>query len=370
MVTIDRYGAAPIDSQIGGDELTSIGAEPVIARAAAFGAPRVDGVNRIITDWLRARGRSEPALGAPVCVPLRSRGAKRGASIGHRFQPVRQTVVMAVAGDSTRAPRRDVAALFAAYLAGDSLAVIGKREGVSGERIRQLFRAAGYPTLATSHTNRQRSQERRAELEAPVVDAYRRLESITEVAKQLGISVGLATSVLAEAGIETGRRRSQPTTLLRPKVTATFCTDVLSEAARREGGTISEKRYQAMLRAGASTDGQAWPWPSTILARLGAKTWNEAVVIAGVPECAPGAGSRGVGDDDLTSLAVELEGTLGRLPAPGEFGKAAKAAGLPGLQSVERRFGSWDSFVATVRAALDSGASGFETTSASDQNRP
>ena len=308
--------------------------------------------------------------GAAVGVPRPSRVTRRGTSIGHQFHPVRQTVEMKVEGDRSRAPKRDVAALFAAYLAGDSLAVIGEREGVSGERIRQLFRAAGYPMLATAHTNRQRSQERRVELQAPVVDAYRRFESITEVAKQLGISVVLAKSVLTEAGIETGRRRSRPTTPLRPKVTAMFCTEVLREAAHRGGGTISEKRYQAMLRAGASTEGLAWPWPSTILARLGAKTWNEAVVIAGVPECASGAGSRGVGDDDLTALVVGLKGTLGRLPAPGEFGKAAKDAGLPGIQSVKRRFGSWGSFIATVPTALDSGASGFNTASASGQDRP
>ncbi len=260
---------------------------------------------------------------------------------------------MAVDGDRTRAPERDVAALFAAYLTGDSLAVIGEREGVSGERIRQLFRAAGYPTLASAHTNRQRSQDRRAELQAPVVDAYRRLESITEVAKQLGISVALATSVLAEAGIETGRRRSRSTAPLRPKVTAKFCADVLTEAARRGGGTISEKRYQAMLRAGASTDGQAWPWPSTVLARLGATTWNQALAKAGVPQCAPGPGSRGVDDQELVTLLADLRAALGRLPSASEFGKSAGIAGLPGIQSVKRRFGSWDSFVAALSPALD-----------------
>jgi Homing endonuclease associated repeat len=276
---------------------------------------------------------------------------------------------MTVGTNRTRAPKRDVAALFAAYLAGDSLAVIGEREGVSGERIRQLFRAAGYPTLVNVHTNGQQSQQRRAELRVPVVEAYRALESITKVAEQLGISVGLATAVLAEAGVETGRNHARPTTPLRTKVTAQFCVDVLTEAARRGGGSISEKRYQALLRAGASTDGQPWPWPSTVLSRLGARTWNEALAVAGVPECAPGAGSRGVGDDELVTLAADLRGALGRLPTPGEFGRAAKDAGLPGIQSVKRRFGSWESFLATVPTALDSGANVLESTSKSDQDR-
>jgi|SRR5450759_4166900 len=275
---------------------------------------------------------------------------------------MRKTVDMAVGGNRTRASQRDVAALFATCLAGDSLAVIGEREGVSGERIRQLFRAAGYPTLASAHTNRQRSHQRRAELEGPVVDAYRRLESITEVAKQLGISVALATSVLAEAGIETGRNHSRPTTPLRPKVTAQFCVEVLAEAVRRGGGSISEKRYQAMLRAGASTDGQPWPWPSTLLSRLGVRTWNEALAIAGVPQCAPGAGSRGVGDDELFTLVIDLRGALGQLPTPGEFGRAARDAGLPGIQRVKRRFGSWESFIAAVPTASGSRPSDMGST--------
>ncbi len=102
--------------------------------------------------------------------------------------------------DRKRVGERDVAALFAAYLAGDSLAVIGAREGVTGERIRQLFRAAGFPALASAHTGRQRSHQRRAQLRAPVVEAYGRLGSIAGVARQLGVSEGLVKSVLAEAG--------------------------------------------------------------------------------------------------------------------------------------------------------------------------
>ena len=74
-----------------------------------------------------------------------------------------------------------------------------------------------------------------------MVEAYRRLESITEVAKELGISVGVTTVVLAEAGVETGRNHSRPTTPLRPKVTAQFCVKVLTEAVRG-GGSLSEKR--------------------------------------------------------------------------------------------------------------------------------
>jgi hypothetical protein len=48
---------------------------------------------------------------------------------------------------------------------------------------------------------------------------------------------------------------------------------------------------------------------------------------------------------------VDQRRALGRLPTPGEFGKAAKDAGLSGVQSAKRRFGSWESFLAAIPVA-------------------
>jgi Homing endonuclease associated repeat len=123
-----------------------------------------------------------------------------------------------------------------------------------------------------------------------------------------------------------------------------------------------------MLRAGASTDGQPWPWPNTVLSRLEARTWNQALTVAGLPVCAPRAGSRGVGDDQLVALVVDLQGTLGREPTPGEFGKEAGEAVLPGIQSVKCRFGSWESFLANAPMASNSGSAGLGTSTESDRD--
>jgi hypothetical protein len=274
---------------------------------------------------------------------------------------------MAVDSDRTRAPTRDVAPLFAAYLAGDSLAVIGERKGVSGERIRQLFRAAGYPTLASAHTNRQRSQERRAELQAPVVDAYRRLESNAEVAKLLGISVGLATSVPAKAGIEAG---APPISIHRPTATRGD-RHVLHRRAHRSCPQRGRNHLREAIPGDAPGRGVNRR-PSMVMAevRPGAKTWDEALTMAGVPPCAPGAGSRGVENQELATLLVDLRKALGRLPTASEFAKAASSAGLPGIQSVKRRFGSWDSFVADLPPAADTGSVASVPTPISAEDRP
>lgn len=244
-----------------------------------------------------------------------------------------------------RTAGRDVAAMFAAYVGGDSLAKIGQREGISGERVRQLFRAAGYPPLPSAHTNRQRSQERRARLREPLIVAFRELHSVSASAKAVGCSVGLATDILLEAGEETGVNRAWVASRSKPRVTSEFCIEALRDAARQCGGRLSEKRYSALIRDGASIQGRAWPWPSTVLRQLGVSRWNEALERAGIPPCSQGSGPRGVPDEALLSLAGELQCNLGRPPTPSEYGTAAKERELPGVQSASRRFGSWIGFI-------------------------
>lgn len=241
--------------------------------------------------------------------------------------------------------RRDVDALFAAYLAGDSLSEIGSREGISGERVRQLFRAAGFPRLDSAHTNRQRSQQRRAALREPLITAFRSHHSVAVAATVVGCSVGLASDILVQAGEETDVNRAWVAARSKPTVTAEFCIAALREAADRCEGRLTESRYQAFIRSGASTDGQAWPWPSTILRRLGVARWNESLDRAGVPHSALGSGPRGCPDQSLLQLAADLQRELGRPPTPNEYSAAAKAGGLPGAQSAIRRFRAWESFV-------------------------
>jgi hypothetical protein len=79
---------------------------------------------------------------------------------------------------------------------------------------------------------------------------------------------------------------------------------------------------------------------------------------------------KGVRDEELVTLVVDLRGALGRLPTPGEFGKTAKDAGLPGVQSIKRRFGSWESFIAAAPPASDSESRISEPTPKSGKSRP
>jgi len=114
------------------------------------------------------------------------------------------------------------------------------------------------PTSSSSH-----AANTRTEIQAPVVDAYRQLKSITEVANQLGISVVLTTSVLTEAGIETGWRYPRSTAPLRPKVTAAFCTDVFTDAARK--GVEPSRRRATRRCSGPGVN----RWPGLAMAECG-----------------------------------------------------------------------------------------------------
>jgi hypothetical protein len=131
-------------------------------------------------------------------------------------------------------------------------------------------------------------------------------------------------------------------------VTSAICIAAIQEAAQRNRGRISESDYQAMIRVGASAGGRSWPWPSTILARLRVRTWNEALSAADIPPCSQNSGTRGVPDAVLTRLATDLARQLGRSPTPSEFTNSAKVHKIPGVQSVKRRFGSWKAFIAAA----------------------
>ena len=91
--------------------------------------------------------------------------------------------------------------LAARFLPGPIVAITGSNGKTTTTSLTgEIMTAAGFPALASAHTGRQRSLQRRAQLRTPVVEAYGRLGSIAGVARQLGVSEGLVKSVLAEAG--------------------------------------------------------------------------------------------------------------------------------------------------------------------------
>ena len=152
----------------------------------------------------------------------------------------------------------DVERLFAEYIAGDSLAEIGRRESVSAEWIRQLFRNAGLPKVPEAHTMRQRSRGLRAELRGHVVSEFMTSGSVKAAAGKARCSVQLARAILAEEDIEVGQiyawKRNKGG---RPEFSAEFCREVLVDAACRCGGRVSLKQYTTMFQDGASRAGSA-----------------------------------------------------------------------------------------------------------------
>ena len=79
---------------------------------------------------------------------------------------------------------------------------LGRRESVSAEWIRQLFRAAGMPKIPEANTMRQRSRDLRADLREGVISAFMESGPVKEAASNCGCSVHLARAILAEERIE------------------------------------------------------------------------------------------------------------------------------------------------------------------------
>jgi hypothetical protein len=239
----------------------------------------------------------------------------------------------------------DVESMFAAYLGGDSLAEIGRRESVSAEWVRQLFRDAGFPAAAEAHTTRQRSRDRRADLRQPLLSSFTTSGSVRAAAEEAGCSERLASEILAAEGIEVGHAYAWMRNKSRPRMSAEFCRQVLADAARRCGGRVSLKQYTELFKGGATTAGKRWPAPNNLEHRMGVRTWNEALMAAGVPLVSAGPGVRGPSDADLITHLVQLGHQMGRPPSPKEWEEARQSNGMPGAQAVRHRFGTWAGFI-------------------------
>jgi hypothetical protein len=172
--------------------------------------------------------------------------------------------------------------------------------------------------------------------------------SVEKSASRAGCSVQVARAILGEEGIEVGQTYAWKRNTSRPRVSADFCQAVLVDAAKRCGGRITCNRYSAMFQDKASTNGKRWPAPNTLMHRLGVRTWNEALAVAGLPVVSPGPGVRGPSDAELVAFLVQLGKKFGRPPTPKEYEEAIRGSGMPRTPAVRHRFGTWAGFVAAA----------------------
>jgi hypothetical protein len=176
--------------------------------------------------------------------------------------------------------------MFAAYQGGATLAQTGRRFGLSGERVRQIFRGAGLPVRSpreardlrrTQQAERERAMVERlresGDLELAAQDFDVRPRRIREVAKRM------APELLAPLG------RTEPR-VARGYWTRAAIIDAIHEwtSTYGEPPRATDWRPATALRNGqperaARFSEGLWPHASTVLKRFG--RWNDAIYAAG-----------------------------------------------------------------------------------------
>jgi excisionase family DNA binding protein len=143
-------------------------------------------------DWLL-----RPEDVAAYKAKRRRSGRRFGAPCPHSARRV---------GEATRDDRADRdAAIARLYEAGQTMAVVGARFGISGERVRQVLVRRGVPTRPSSASLRGRRGATPAQ-QAEILGRRGRDETVTAIAAAVGLSWKVVAAVLRDAGVDTGDR--------------------------------------------------------------------------------------------------------------------------------------------------------------------
>ena len=176
--------------------------------------------------------------------------------------------------------------MFAAYQGGSTLAQTGQRFGLSGERVRQIFRSAGLPVRSPGEARelRRLQQEERehamverlreeGDIELVADEFSVRPRRIREVAKRMAPEL-LAPLGRAEPRVARGYWTREAIIDAIHSWTSMYgepprATDWRPATALRNGQPERAERFAQGL----------WPHASTVLKRFG--RWNDAIYAAG-----------------------------------------------------------------------------------------
>ncbi len=176
--------------------------------------------------------------------------------------------------------------MFAAYQAGSTLAQTGERFGLSGERVRQIFRAEGLPVRSPGQA-RELRRAQQSERERDMVERLRECGDFDVAADEFDVRPRRIREVVKRMAPEL----LGPLGRAEPRVARGYWTrEAIIEAIHAwtdeygEPPRATDWRPATALRNGqperAARFAQGlWPHASTVLKRFG--RWNEAIYAAG-----------------------------------------------------------------------------------------
>ena len=253
-------------------------------------------------------------------------------------------------GDVQRAARD--AAILVARAEGATLAEIGERFGLSGERVRQVLAAAG--KLDSQGARETRTARRRAAAAArweEVVDAWRSGAEASAVASDLGLARGDVDAVLrdhVQQSDRVARRRAKAVGRLgaaRRRHTEAELTAAVRLAVERTGALPTGKRYSEIAA------GDGLPSMSTLENRFG--SWSGALRAAGFTPARTGRPSYSSRWTEAACLEVarRVAAERGGLPSVREYEALARGrTDLPSAATLKKRFGSWSALALRLEA--------------------
>jgi len=231
-------------------------------------------------------------------------------------------------------PRR--AYLAALYERGLTNREIGRRLGVSKERVRQLLSRYQIPPAPLEE--RRYSYAIRGH-EDEVVTAFWHLRDDNAVAAQVGLQPRhvrrLIDASLPEADVLRRKRRRR-----RPRYRDEELIAALQEAAR---DLPSPMGYDAFNRwtAGRQRNGLPWPGPQVVSLRFGG--WRRALALAGLPVNGVGGRQATYDHQEVAEAVAAAWRDLGRPPSVAAYDTwRAGRAGLPSPATARRAAAGWD----------------------------
>lgn len=211
---------------------------------------------------------------------------------------------------------RRVEKMHALYRAGRSLRAVGEEFGISGERVRQLFRDNGLKTR-----NRRESQ-------TLLWERYEKKPAERKSSAQ-----------------------RKPSEWIEKKYNDEELLHTLRETSEAIGGILTTSAYNDFAKVQRFPDGRQWPSHQTHFQRFG--SWREALLTAGLAANPSSAisGQRIFGKGQCIDAVRHAQRELDEVPTLNQYEALARRSNgaLPSAATIRNRCGSWSKAVELAR---------------------
>lgn len=222
------------------------------------------------------------------------------------------------------------------YADGATLEEVGRRYGMTRERVRQVFRAAGLPNISLADRRRREIQRRTDE----ILRAFDELKDLRAVAKSLDMPIAVVEEVLRRE-LPAGRLRKP--TKHGKKYSDEELVWMLREVSSELGGVLSKDAFEACARGRRLQDGRPWPTAQTHMLRFG--SWRRSLEAAGLRAnpSSPISGQVLFDEPQCIDAIRHVGRVLGKVPTVAEYEECATRSngGLPSSATIRNRCGRW-----------------------------